>query len=193
MRYRLAFAFLITLATANAGNIVQNPGFEDPTLDFWTSSGFNLISSTSHSGTQSVTNTSCAFGCSDSISQLLTTTAGATYDLAFWAYTTNVNNPSPEVVVSWNGTAVFDKFIAATASGPFVQYTVSGLTASGLSTSLQFNIAPAGHLYLDDVSVSPSAPASSSAPEPSAFAMISSALVALAGVRGIARRRGRAA
>src|SRR5258708_36841304 len=175
------------IPAANASNIVQNPGFEDPTLDFWTTSGFNLTSSIFHSGLQSVVNTSCAFGCSDSISQILATTASVTYSLSFWAFTTNSNNPSPEVKALWNGVSVFDQSIPATVSGPWVQYTVSGLTAPGSSTPLQFTVAPAGHLFLDDVSVS--TPVSTQVPEPATWSLMASAVIMLAGMSALGRRR----
>jgi len=180
----LATALVIGGSAQATPNIVQNPGFEDSTLDFWSTPsqsnfGFLLDSSSPHSGAQSVRNNACAFGCLSTISQSLVTNPGSSYDLSFFAFTSNVNTAFPEVGVLWDGRSVFDQKIAA--GGPWVKYTVPGLVASGPTTSLEFTVGPAGVLHLDDVSVS--APM---VPEPSTLGLM---LSGLATIGALARQR----
>ena len=175
----------ISFAAQAATNIVQDPGFEGATLSPWTSNGFNLLSGVAHSGSQYVSDTSCAFGCSDSISQILSTAPGSTYTLSFFAYTTDANTATPVVSVDWNGLAVFSQVIPTVITPQWLQYTVSGLTANSASTSLQFGIVPAAHLQLDDVSVTASPVAA--VPEPDTWVLLAAGLSAT----GVAVRRRR--
>jgi len=169
-------------AQASPINVVKNPGFEDITLDFWSTPsdfGFILENSAPHSGVNSVRNNACAFGCESAISQSLVTSLGSSYNLSFFARTSNSNNPSPEVRVLWGGQSVFDQKIAA--GGPWVEYTVPGLVASGPATSLEFTVAAAGVLHLDDVDA-----AAPTVPEPGTSLLLTMGVLGLAANR---RRR----
>jgi hypothetical protein len=103
------------------------------------------------------------------LSQNIPTISGTTYDLTFWLATpggTGAGSPS-EATASWNGTQVFD--LSDVNSGmPYQQFTISGLSATSSSTSLQFSFfVNEGYWFLDDVSVTPAA-----VPEPSAIYLI---------------------
>jgi hypothetical protein len=170
-------------AQASPVNVVKNPGFEDTTLTFWSTStpanfGFILENSAPHSGVNSVRNNACAFGCESAISQSLVTSLGGSYNLSFFARTSNSNNASPEVRVRWGGQSVFDQNIAA--GGPWMEYTIPGLVASGPATSLEFTVAAAGVLHLDDVD------AALPVPEPSTSLLLTMGVLGLAAYR---RRR----
>lgn len=183
LRIIAGLSFLISTAVQAGPNLVVNPGFETGTLGPWaTNGGSFFIDSTSgdvHTGSFAVSNLSCAFGCNDTLSQVLSTTPSGTYNLSFFAFTKNVNNGNPLVTVSWGGTTVFNQNIPTSNPGLYQQFSVDGLIAPSGSTTLQFAIAPAAHLLLDDVSVT------SPVPVPPAIWLLGSAV---GGLRMLRRR-----
>lgn len=138
-----------------------------------------------HSGLQDVQ--FVANGSFATVSQLLATTnfATETYSLNFWL-ASDLGAPNA-FQVRWGGSSVFAQ--ANRSDTDWMQYTVSGLTASSASTALEFsglaNVTN-GALYLDDVSVLASVAA---VPEPTSYAML---LAGLGMLGVIARRRTRA-
>ncbi len=140
-----------------AGNIVLNPGFETGDFTDWTASdwtmaqaatAFNLTSP--HGGTDFAANDCIGSSCTGNpgafLDQALATTVGGIYSLTFW-WDSGTNQPPSELSVSeldvfWGGSSVFDQVINVSniSSDPgWIQYSVTGLTASSTSTVLQFD------------------------------------------------------
>ena len=192
MRICLFLLSLIALqGVGSAANLVVDPGFENPVLTPWVTGGhtWSLTSSNPHTGAQGVETgcigPACVAADTDPLSawifQDLATTNGSSYDLTFWlGLRKNPTDPSVnEVKVLWGGAEVFD--IQNIVDPAFVQFTVSGLVASGSTTRLEFfGRNDPGVVSLDDISVDASAGA---VPEPAAFLLLG------AGLAGFARLR----
>jgi PEP-CTERM motif len=181
-----ALAFLWP-AVASA-NIVSDPGFESGAGP-WTFVGFG-ISSAAHTGTQSAETPCVGHACVSTlnagsyIDQSLATTAGQTYDLSF--FVAENAGPNSEFSVFWNGTQIADVLNPANNSLPgWVEYSYSGLLATGSSTDLQVHgRQDPAEIFFDDFSVTPTI--SSAVPEPSTWAMM---ILGFAGVGFMAYRR----
>jgi len=171
----LAFVFVPGLGAAN---IVVNPGFETGVLNPWVPSG-----DTTYTDVQDWAAHSGSYGAycgpvieNGYITQTLTTTPGATYDLSFWIWHDQGTGTFFEV--SWGGAPIYSE-------GPgdygwtLREFTV---TSSGASTDLMFGFYNLPWFYyLDDVSVE-------QVPEPSSLILAGLGVAALA-----LRRRQRAA
>lgn len=166
-----------------AQNIVLNPSFEQPvngpgslivgSIPNWTSDGqFEIQGAnflTPADGTQFLeldvfNNTT--------ISQTLTTTAGATYNLSFAiAARPGTGTPSNGFNVFFNSIKLNEATLFATDGAGFTQVNFFGLAATSTSTVLSFQGAGTSDglgSYLDAVSVV----AATSAPEPGAAALL---------------------
>jgi hypothetical protein len=146
--------------SANAANIVNNPGFETGDFTGWTvndPSGFTGVGSDAafaHSGTHyaflgATPNTG-------SLSQSLATMGGTAYTLSFWLANdaTPGLGPTTAFEAFFNGVSVF----ALPGNSPvfgYTQFTISGLVATGAATTLEFRYRHDNDFFrLDDVSVS---------------------------------------
>jgi hypothetical protein len=164
----IATLFCAVACSVNA-NIVADPGFEasadglgpHPFSAAWTDidpSGFSGVGG--DSGLAHTGNNYAFLGASPntgSLSQALTTTSGALYNLSFFLandITTGPNlGPFTSFTVLWNGVTIF----SLPTSGPafdYTEFTFSNLAATGPSTSLEFVYRHDNDFFrLDDVSV----------------------------------------
>ena len=176
-RYFATVAFVSAFALAGsalqAQNLVADPGFEasldgsgaHPFSPAWTivdttspnppgttGSNSNVGGSLlqAHSG-DNYANLG-AFGATGSLSQVLSTTAGQSYELSFWL-ANNGTAPPNLFAVYWGGTQIY----SASDLTPFsyTQSTFDNLVASGTSTTLEFQYQNDDDFFrLDDISVS---------------------------------------
>jgi hypothetical protein len=168
--------------TANAVNLVQNGSFSSGDFTSWSNYVWGVGSAGTFGLQPDTGNTHFAYtGCIGTwcmtpggayISQTLTTTPGQTYDLSFSL--SNYGGPPNEISAHWGITQVFDlpNWAANTtwgASTPsYNDYTVTGLVATGTSTTLTFNgRQDPGYVALDNISV-----VNAPVPEPTTYAML---------------------
>lgn len=190
-------ALAIAGGSAEAQNIVLNPGFENGSiLSPWVASGWFATTSSGpgntppHSGTWAATTGCVGPGCVSqpnpaSLFQDLVTVAGQSYDLSYWFHDAGI--PS-ELMVFWNGLQVQD-LLNVNNCCVYQQYGVSGLVASGSITRLEYwGRQDPSYNRLDDVSVVASSVTAT--PEPASLTLLATGLV---GVFGAARRRRKAA
>jgi Ca2+-binding RTX toxin-like protein len=142
--------------------LVGDGGFETTLHGPWTlvtndSGDDQIVTGHAHSGTHSM-----EFGQvsgSATLTQSVSTTSGASYQLSFWVEDSD-GNGSETFSASWNGVTL-QSLTHATGPASYTQYTFNVTGGSGASTSLKFagNNA-SGFWYLDDVTLTPaSAPA----------------------------------
>lgn len=179
---------------ALAGNIVDNPGFEDYSTG-WESEhfGFGVRPLWAHTGPGMARLTYCddVVECLGTLNrgaylgQLLATGAGQRYDLSFWVRSfTGASRFS----VFWDGALLTE---TGTPNGPMLEYRFSGLLASANATLLQVHGYNSlnEHLAFDDFSVVNAAPApvvpALVVSEPAALSLLLGGMAALA----FARRR----
>jgi len=179
----LALLLLTTEARA-AINIVANPGFEASNIGLpsWSTAGGGITVNTNSANAHTGNNSAFFQGGSttgNDLSQVLTTTTSATYDLDFWfrfsspGETGNASDIN-DIVVKWDGSSILhvqnfnQNYVGPGSGGHFV---FSGLTASSGSTNLEFIvIQPSGRfIVLDDVTVTQAA--SGAVPEPTSIAI----------------------
>jgi hypothetical protein len=168
-----AGAFAVPLAQAG----VVNGGFESGDFSGWTlssSDGYAFVTdSLAHSGSYHA-----AFGDSgagSSLSQTLATTAGTTYAVSFWLELDDGATPNS---FSWSWDGITQAGLADVGAGfGYTQWTAM-LTATGASTTLQFNFVNPNSFWLfDDVTVT------AAVPEPGSMLLVASALLLLAAAR----------
>ena len=187
----LTGALLIVAATAQAQNLVTNPGFETGDFTGWTATDINasVEPDVGHTGAFAA-----SFGVTAPdaavLSQTLITQIGQRYSLDFFAQTPEFNIPpgSPNALSVFFGGALID--------GPFTvpdnpeyqryHYTVTALTAQ---SEIRFVISnDPDYTQLDDISVTVAAP------EPGALALFMTggigSLLARRSRRGKARDSG---
>lgn len=184
----LGLCVCLCAPTTFAQNLVNNGSFESGDYSGWTTGGnfqFTQVVSgpfSSYSGAEdgSFYSTMGPVGSDATLSQTLTTVAGAQYTLSFWFGSVG-DNPS-DFSVSWDGTSLLSLSNPNTGAN-WTQFTFQ-VTGTG-SDTLQFAFRddPA-YLALDNVSVTQNS--GQSVPEPSSFLLLGTGVLGLAGV---ARRR----
>jgi len=194
-RIILSAVLLLCADAAASTNIVQNPGFEQGYAD-WEAVDFSLSPSPlwAHTDPGMARLTFCSqAGCLDTlnsgafIGQLLSTTAGNSYDVSFWVRSFTGES---RFSVFWDGALLED---TGTPNGPMLQYRFSGLVASANATLLQLHGYNSldQHMSFDDFSVvqvleAPPQPAPALAvAEPGAYALLLAGLGALVFFRRI--------
>jgi hypothetical protein len=154
------------ILTANAQNIVANPGFEASATfpPAWTLtetqppgppnlSNVGTNPSFAHSGNNHA-NLADDPGQSGSLTQLLSTSPGARYTFSFWL-ANDSNIPVNSFSASFGGSLVFATTSSTFgATGAYTQVTIANLLATTSSTLLSFNFRHDDDFWrLDDVSV----------------------------------------
>lgn len=167
-----------------ATELVTNGNFETGTFAGWTKSGNTSLSDVIANTTTSNHSflwRSGATGSPASISQLLTTVAGGTYDLSFDIYSSGVSASNPASVsfsVLFNGVNIYSFQNTTT---PWTHLTFSNLVATGAQTELKFSSRnDPSFTRLDNVSVM------AAVPEPETYAML---LAGMGVMAAVARRR----
>lgn len=159
------FAGLFMLATLNAQNLVNDPGFEASTDNpiggnafspAWTLvelNGFSTVSGSpldAHLG-NNAGSLAPDFGAIGSLSQVLSTTAGQIYTLSFWL-ASDSSVPPNLFAVYWGGTQIYSATNLVQFN--YTQLSFNNLAASGNSTTLEFQYQNDDSFFrLDDVSV----------------------------------------
>jgi hypothetical protein len=187
----VALALFCSAATTTPAqaNLVLNPGFETGDFTNWTttprpSGGSSFgVDSASHSGDfaayfNALYNTPDKNVGFDTISQTLSTTPGALYDMSFWL-SDGFGNPPEEFRVFFGGTLVED---IGAEGFPYTQYTLTGLAGTGSSTVLEIQGYNQAAFHVDDISVTEAA-----VPEPGTW--LASGLVAVVLAVRLFRRR----
>jgi hypothetical protein len=160
-------------ASANA-NLVTNGGFETGNFSGWALGGntgfISLQGSAAHSGNFGFH--AGPVGSDGTLSQTLTTAAGATYELDFWLR--NDNGPVNDFTATIDG----NQALALTNSSSFsYTHVVYDFVASSNSTVLQFAFRQDPSFWdLDDVAVN-------AVPEPATLGIFGLSLLGLGAVR----------
>ena len=140
-------------AALNPPNLIGNGGFETGTLSGWTSSGIVAVAGGfPHSGADAATFFEADANALPSLTQTVSTVAGQSYLLTFWALSTAAND---SVVVDWNGTQVANLALPDEPhSGNYQQFFVD-LTGNGGAEALTFTYDGTVNqeMNLDDVSL----------------------------------------
>jgi len=168
----------LIIQTAAGANIVTNGGFETGTLSGWTQSGNTGFTGVT-AGFQSSGTYAAYLGprfSSGSITQTLTTVAGASYDLS---YQLRAAGGTPNRFdVYWNGGAVASLSISNAGDFNYASFSALNLVATGSSTSLSFVYRhDPGYYFLDNVSVT------TATPEASTMALVGGALLLIGAYR----------
>lgn len=140
-RFIIPAILLLCSGQAAADNVVLNPGFEQGTVG-WDYEHFALGPSPlwAHTDPGMARLTYCNHAnCLDTLNvgafvgQLLTTTAGHSYDLSFWVRSFNGES---RFSVFWDGSMITK---TGTPNGPMLKYSFTGLVASANATLLELH------------------------------------------------------
>lgn len=142
-----------SICTAIAGNIVTNCGFETGNTSGWAvvdASGFTFASPGAFANSGNFGLAMGAVAANGTVSQVLNTVAGQTYDFSFFLRSDG-GTPS-DFSVQWGGATIFGPLVNTPAGG-YVQHSFVE-TATGAATVLNFTERnDPGFWGLDDVSV----------------------------------------
>jgi hypothetical protein len=183
-----ALAICLCLAPAAfAQNLLTNGSFETGDFTGWTTGGnFGATGVTTgafyaYSGAED--GNFYAYlgpvGSDASLSQTLTTVAGAQYTISFW-FASVGDNPS-DFSVYWDGTQLLSLTNPNTGSN-WTQYTFTGTGTGSDTLTFNFRDDPA-YMALDNVSVTENQP---TVPEPSSFLLLGTGVL---GIGGFVRRK----
>jgi hypothetical protein len=180
---------LVAAARVVSANLIKNGDFETGDLTGWTVTG---ASSAGDIGVAKGLGPDTTFGAffsapgpqSSDISQSFTTTPGASYTLTFFYQVNNTSVPANNFFnVLWNGVSIGGGLFPQSNVNPGSIMPTFHLTATGTSTTLEFDgfNAPASD-FLDNVSVTAAA-------APDSGSTIGLLALALAGLFGTSRLR----
>jgi hypothetical protein len=174
----VATALLATSANA-AINLITNGSFETGDFTGWTTGATSfpqyIVTSPVEDGLYAAQIAGYSYG-ADTLSQVVATAAGQTYELSFWRYQV-LAGPTISLDVTWDGTTVFSEL------NPIVQayqnFTAS-VVGTGSDTLVFTAVNDPAYTYLDNVSLT------AAVPEPATWAMMLLGFVGLgvAGYRG---------
>ena len=199
----IAGSMLASLAggAASAANLVQNGDFETGNISGWTTNAaisyaWTATGSSPTDGSYAASTGCIGAACTDQTNlataqylyQDIATTAGHSYTLTF-DFTPNGGTEN-ELKALFGSSVVFD-LVDAANTGSLVAYTVSGLSATGSTTRLEFlGRQDPGYDRLDDIVVQDNGITTvSSAPEPGAWVL----MIGGVGAMGLMFRRRRSA
>jgi len=186
-----ALTFCLCLAPATfAQNLVTNGSFETGDFTGWTTGGNFEDSSVTFGGFYDYTGAQDGtwyavlgpVGSDGTLSQTLTTVAGAQYTVSFWL--ASVGDDPSDFSAYWNSTQLLSLSDPNTGSN-WTQYTFTALGTGSDTLSFSFRDDPA-YIGLDNVSVTQNAP---TAPEPSSFLLLGTGVLGLGGI--VRRKLGR--
>jgi hypothetical protein len=168
----------LVIETAAGANLVTNGGFETGSLSGWTQGGNTGFTGALNGGGAAGTWQAYMGPVTTpgSLTQTLTTVAGARYDLSYQLRTSG-GNPN-RFDVYWNGGAIASLSLNNVSLGGWTTFSALNLVASGPTTTLSFVVRhDPGYFYLDEVGVS------TATPEPATMALVGGALLLIGGYR----------
>jgi len=178
----LCIAALLSFSSAATSEAqLQNGSFETGSFSPWVvndSSMFTMIGSdAAFAHTGSFYANLGGEGTTATLTQTFSTTAGSNYTLSFWLAHDVTTAPSNQFSVFWNGTVITGSTLTNVGTFGYTNFTFSGLTAAGSSSTLQFQFRDDDDFFrLDTVSV---------VPEPSTYAFMVSGI----GLLGVVQYR----
>jgi T1SS-143 domain-containing protein len=142
----------VSLTTTS--NLIGNGGFETGTLSGWTPSGFVTVGGDPHSGADAAAFLETDANALPSLTQSISTVAGQSYLLTFWALSSAAND---SVVIDWNGTPVASLALPDQPQFSNYQEYFVELTGNGSPENLTFTYdgTVTQEMKLDDVSLRP--------------------------------------
>jgi hypothetical protein len=178
----LCIAALIAFSSAGTSEAqLVNGSFETGSFSPWVvndPSNFTMLGNDSafaHSGTWYAN--LGGEGVTATLTQTFNTTPGTNYTLSFWLAHDVTTAPSNHFSVFWNGTVIAGSMLTNVGTFGYTNFTFTGLTAAGSSSTLQFQYRDDDDFFrLDTVTV---------VPEPSTYAFMLSGI----GLLGLAQYR----